>query len=99
MEVVYSFGPYVKTHRRHVLQQSQYTACLSFHGEWRFEDYNSAFERGLHRQGFCWKFTIPITERTKVLKLLEEFNLNAFSLFGSEESLMETLTLREFDLS
>ena len=27
MQVVYTFGPYVKTHRRHVLQQSQYTAC------------------------------------------------------------------------
>jgi len=28
---------------------------------------------------------------------LDEFNLNAYSLFGSEESLMETLAYREID--
>jgi hypothetical protein len=96
MDVVYFFGPHVKTHRRHVLQQSQYTACLSFHDEWRFESYDSVFERGSRQQAFCWKLTIPATQRTKVLALLDEHNLNAFSLFGSEESLMETLASREF---
>jgi len=60
MDVVYFFGPYVKTHRRHVLQQSQYTACLSFHDEWRFESYASVFEKGHRQQAFCWKFTIPV---------------------------------------
>lgn len=96
MDVVYIFGPYVKTHRRHVLQQSQYTVCLSFRDEWRFESYDSVFEGGHRQQAFCWKFTIPVTERPKVLALLDEHNLNAFSLFGSEESLMETLAIREF---
>lgn len=96
MDVVYFFGPYVKTHRRHVLQQSQYTACLSFHDEWRFESYDSAFANGHRQQAFCWKFTIPAAERPRVLALLDEHNLNAFSLFGSEESLMETLAAREF---
>lgn len=96
MNVVYFFGPYVKTHRRHVLQQSQYTVCLSFNDEWRFEGYDSVFEGGHRQQAFCWKFTIPVTERAKVLALLDEHNLNAFSLFGSEESLMETLAIREF---
>jgi hypothetical protein len=95
MDVIYFFGPYVRTHRRHVLQQSEYTACLSFHDEWRFESYDSVFEKG-HQQAFCWKFTIPVTERPKVLALPDEHNLNAFSLFGSEESLMETLAIREF---
>jgi len=96
MDVVYIFGPYVKTHRRHVLQQSQYTLCLSFRNEWRFESYDSVFEQGGRQQAFCWKFTLPVTERPKVLALLDEHNLNAFSLFGSEESLMETLAIREF---
>jgi len=96
MDVVYIFGPYVKAPRRHVLQQSQYTVCLSFRDEWRFESYDSVFEQGHRQQAFCWKFTIPVTERPKVLALLDEHNLNAFSLFGSEESLMETLAIREF---
>jgi len=97
MTVMYRFGPFVKTHRRHVLQQSEYTVCLSFHDdEWRFENHNAAFCDGPYQQAFCWKFTIPVTERSKVLALLDEYNLNAFSLFGSEESLMETLASREF---
>lgn len=96
MRVVYRYGPHVKTHRRHMLQQSEYTLCLAFEKEWQFEKYDSVFEQGLHQQGICWKFTIPASERAKVLERLDAHNLNAFSLFGSEEALMETLATREF---
>ena len=96
MRVLYRFGPHVKTHRRHVLQQSQYTMCIESTDESRFESHDAVFVAGLHQQGVCWKFTIPSNERTRVLKLLDDHNLNAFSLFGSEESLMETLAIREF---
>ena len=46
-------------------------------------------------QDVLWKFTIPACEKLKVLELLDEYNLNAYSLFGSEESLMETMALKE----
>lgn len=46
-----------------------------------------------------WKFVIPATEYYKVLKSLDEHNLNGFSLFGSEEGLMESLAIREMDLT
>lgn len=97
MPVLYRPGPYVRTHRRHVLQQSEYTLCTGFEDQWFFERYDTVFESGPRQQGLCWKFTIPATERTKVLKVLDAYNLNAFSLFESEESLMETLAVREFD--
>ena len=97
MKVVYRFGPNVTTHPRHFLQQSEYTLCLTFDDEWRFEQYDTVFDSGLHQQGVCWKFVMPSTERRKVLKLLDEHNLNAFSLFGSEESMIDTLAAREFD--
>jgi len=42
---------------------------------------------------------IPAFEGPKVLKELDEYDLNAFSLFGSEESLMETLSARQFSLA
>lgn len=96
MAVINRLGPYVKTHRRHVLQQSEYTLCTGFDDEWFFEKYDTVFEDHRHQQGLCWKFTIPATERSKVLKQLDEYNLNAFSLFESEDSLMETLSTREF---
>jgi len=89
-------GPYVRTHQRHFLQQSEYTLCVSFDDEWRFETYENVFAARGQRQGTCWKFTIPLTERLKVLKILDEYNLNAFSLLNSEESLIETMAMREF---
>jgi hypothetical protein len=45
-------------------------------------------------QAMLWKFEIPGAERLKVLRRLEEYNLNACSLFGTEESLLETLAIR-----
>ena len=87
---------HVTTHRRHFLQQSEYTICLIFDNDWRFEQYDTVFDKGREQQGFCWKYTMPASERPKVLKLLDEHNLNAFSLFGSEESMMGTLATREF---
>ena len=92
---VLRYGPYVRTHRRHFLQQSEYTLCLVFDDEWRFEQYDTVFD-GRHQQGICRKFTIPAAERGKVLKGLDEYNVSALSLLGSEESMMETLATREF---
>ncbi|MHB8754347.1 MAG: FRG domain-containing protein [Candidatus Acidiferrales bacterium] len=94
---LYRYGPYVSTHRRHVLQQSEYTLCARFSSEWFFEKYDTIFDPGRHQRGLCWKITLPTTERTKVLRMLDRYNLNAFSLFGSEDSMMDMLAVREFD--
>ena len=41
------------------------------------------------------EFNLPSTERTKVLQLLNGYNLNAFSLLDSVETLLETIWLQE----
>jgi hypothetical protein len=56
------------------------------------------FDLGRTDQDVLWKFVIPAKKRLKVLTQLDKYNLNAFSLFDSEESLMETLAFREVDL-
>jgi hypothetical protein len=94
--LIFRLGPYVRTHRRHFLQQSEYTLCLIFENEWRFAKYSDVFHRPHQHQGVFQKFNIPLTEGRRVLRLLDEYNLNASSLFGSEEGLMETLAMREF---
>jgi hypothetical protein len=66
--------------------------------EWRFAKHEGVFQRGAPHQDFLWKFNLAWTERLKVLKLLDDYNLNAFSLFESDESLMETLAVRAMDL-
>ena len=95
---IYKFGPYVRTDRRHFLQQSQYTICIVHNGEWEYAPHEKAFARCDTNQDPLWKFNIPYSERLKVLSLLDGYNINALSLFGSEESLMETMALREIQL-
>jgi hypothetical protein len=92
-------GQYVRTHRRHFSQQCAYTMCVSYESEWHFAKHESAFEIGEDRQDALWKFDIPWAERLKVLGRLDTYNLNAFSLFESEECLNETLALREMQFN
>jgi hypothetical protein len=90
-------GPYVQTHERHFRQRCDYTICGNFDANygWRFDSHQAVFDRELPRQDFLWKFDLPSSERKKVLGVLNDYNLNAFSLFGSDESLLETMWFRE----
>jgi hypothetical protein len=92
-----TLGPYVQTHPRHFLQQSVYTVCesLGANDRWQYDSHQEVFKNAYPGQDFVWKFDIPSKERTKVLRLLDQFNLNAYSLFDSEETLLETLWTRE----
>ena len=47
------------------------------------------------KQDYLWRFDLPSEERVRVLRLLNDYNLNAFSLFDSEETLLETMWFRE----
>jgi hypothetical protein len=65
---------------------------------WHFVSHQTVFDmQQPTAQDLLWKIVIPSSECSKVLMLLDQFNLNAYSLFGSEESLMETLAYREID--
>jgi hypothetical protein len=90
-------GPYVRSHSRHFRQQSDYTICGSLDSDYgcRFDSHQQVFDRGRPGQDVLWRFDILSEERVKVLRLLNDHNLNAFSLFDSEEALLETMWLRE----
>lgn len=92
-----SFGPYVETHHRHFRQRCEYTICGTFDANygWHFDSHEAVFKAAHPKQDRLWRFDLPLSEREKVLGVLADYNLNAFSLFGSEESLLETLWLRE----
>lgn len=94
---IFTFGPYTKGHMRHFNQKSVYTICAKYSDPkgWLFSSHDSVFLRQNNTQDVCIKFNLPWTERDKVLKILDSYNLNAYSLFGSDESLMETMALRE----
>jgi hypothetical protein len=98
--LIYPLGGYVQAHHRHFRQQCNYTICALFdetYAQWRYDSHQRIFDsQESPNQDLVWKFTLPSSEREKVLRDLNEYNLNAFSLFGSDESLLETMWAREF---
>jgi FRG domain len=97
---IVSFGPNFKTHKRHFRQQSRYTACVQFHnGQWHFRPHDTVFgQTDRFGQDLLWKVKIPAKERLKVLRFCYKVNLNEFTLFDSEEGLLEMQAMRVFDL-
>lgn len=94
--IISNLGPNVRTHKRHFIQQSEYSICTQKQkNRYLFMPHQHYFETNKGNQDLLWKFNIPTREREKVLKRLDQHNLNAFTLFGSEDSLMETLALRQ----
>ena len=88
------------SHRRHYVQQSKYTVCVKADGgHIVFTSHEVAFAETEPGESLLWKFTLPSSERVEVLKMLDHMNINSLSLFGTEDSLMETIALRQFDFA
>jgi len=94
---IYEFGPYIKVHKRHVLQQSQYTICVELDDDYDpiYANHESVFRESDERQDRLWKFNVPNNERMPALKALNKMNINSFSLFGTEDSLIESISTNE----
>lgn len=93
-------GPYVGGPLRHFAQRSQYTVCVNWNaGNPRFDTHDSVCrgfnDKAEFQQDVIWKFTLESRERDSVLRELDDYGLNAFTLFGSTDSLMQTLSRRE----
>jgi hypothetical protein len=97
---ILSFGPHIQTHKRHFRQQSRYTMCVIFvSGRWRFAPHDAVFGvADFNRQDLLWKITLPAGERLKAMKYFDKFNLNEFTLFDTEEGLLEMLAVRVMDM-
>lgn len=90
-----SSGEYLGTHRRHFLQQSVYTVCREpgSDGQQQYAKHENALN---HIPGESFqKIIMPRTLRREALEYLRRHNINAFSLFGSDDSLMESLASKE----
>lgn len=93
--LIYTLGPYAEAHRRHYLQQSDYTVCMSEtnidnKSNISFRSHDDALENDPENHPMK-KYIINGREKNSVLKKLDEANINAYTLFGSEESLMNML--------
>ena len=89
-------GPFVRSHKRHTIQQSSYTVCMVWEDDFRFWSHDDIFSRkgGLGLVGDSIRIDIPASERLKALSSLDLMNINPYSLFNTEDSLMQTLSRR-----
>jgi hypothetical protein len=96
---IHGLGPYAVTHKRHYAQQCEYSICQKrTHGRYVYSSHETIdFADKSSDLGPVTKYTLPVSDREKVLKQLQRMNVTAFSLFGSEESLMETLAYQEIE--
>ena len=91
-------GPYMQTHPRHFLQQCRYTMCVANdvgNHDYLFRPHQSGLVGATGPEGIVLRITLPVRERLTALKHLEQMNINAYSLFGSEDSLIRTVARRE----
>lgn len=94
--MIHVLDPYVVSHRRHYAQQCEYTICTNKTDEHPvYASHKGAITKNETGLDELVKYILPASERGKVLRRLELMNVTAFSLFGSEESLMETLAYQE----
>lgn len=85
------------SHPRHNDQQAEYTfSAKKVDSEWV---YCSIDEALVHSEGFnqdiIFKIRVPLEVRTEILRELFFMNITPYSLYRSEESLMETMALKE----
>lgn len=92
------FGPNVTTHKRHYIQQCEYTICQkrTVNGE-VYSNHEDAFKVKSGQQDILTKYLLPRNQRSKFLERLYLMNINAFTLFANEESLMEMLAYQEIE--
>jgi hypothetical protein len=89
-------GPYIKSHRRHFVQQTQYTICTKMdNGHAIYAPHEEAIASLQPSEQKIIKLTLPSHIRLNVLNRLSRYTINAYSLFQSEESLCETLAFKE----
>lgn len=98
---IHVLGPNVRSHPRHFLQQSEYTVAAQFEYPkgWCLVQHEKPFEaNNIETQDKLLKLTAPASDSIEVLRQLDSYNLNEFSLFQTEEALLSTIAIRELDL-
>lgn len=97
---IYMIDKNLQADKRHYLQQSVYSLCAKREKDQIFFARHEDVYENIEEQPIeiLTKYIIPSTERGKVLRSLEIYNVSAYSLFGTEESLLETMFLHEYVL-
>jgi len=66
---------------------------------WVYTKHEDVAARKASGQDYLWKINIPMSARVEFLKKLHKMNINSFSLFATEDSLIATLAADTFLLN
>jgi FRG domain len=95
-------GPYVTTDTRHFAQKAWYTTCTRRNAHEKrdyFCPHEDAFAQANPTQDVLIKIILPRTDRCAALRSLSDYNINHFTLFQSEDSLVHAIASRTFDMN
>lgn len=99
--LIKSMGPYITTHIRHFAQKACYTIATQWDANDKthyFCSHHSVASPLVGEQDLLIRITIPRSDRVVALRQLEDYNINHYTLFQSEDSLVRSLGLRAFEL-
>jgi len=94
-------GPYVSTHKRHFAQKAWYTIATKW--DYKTETHSfcaheQVFDKSDGSQDVLVKIVLPASTRVQALRALNDYNINHFTLFQSEDALVKALEHKYFDL-
>jgi len=97
MPVTGNPGPYLSAHTGHFMQQCRYTLVTKkINSDWFYCSHEEFFSRQADmNQDLLTKVTMPGYLKYDILKKLHKMNINAYTLYGTEEGLMEKLAFTE----
>ena len=98
-----TLGHYLTTDPRHFAQKAWYSIATRWDREAKTHTFCPHNTEKNHwskvvLQDVLIKITLPQKDRAIALKQLEDYNINAYTLFQSEDALVRTMGLRAFDL-
>jgi hypothetical protein len=94
-------GPYVRTDATHFAQKAWYTVATKWSCKRKshsFCPHGDVFRTAFGTQDVLMKITLPADQRRHVLRDLNDYNINHFTLFQSEDSLVKALAMKCFDM-
>lgn len=102
--IIKLIGHYVSTHKRHFSQKAQYTIASKWsekHNEFIFCSHHDIFDNSNKpsSQDILIKITLPTSEKKTALKDLDDYNINHFTLFQSEDSLVQKFGIEDFEIN